>query len=216
MANDPLPDDVEPDAVEGANEWDDYAADWDHDEAAQTYASEAFASLLTVLAGRERGLEGARVIDFGCGTGLLTEQLVAAGAKVDAVDTSAAMRRVLQDKIEAHGWTNVRVSDELPQSATSFDLVVCSSVCSFLDDYPAVAAQLVALLREDGLFVQWDWERDDTDAESHGLARAEITDALNDAGLDEVEVDAAFAVAMHGQTMQPLMGHGWQPAPPVA
>ncbi|NQU36936.1 MAG: SAM-dependent methyltransferase, partial [Actinobacteria bacterium] len=70
------------------NEWDDYAANWDSDPGARGYARAAFLSLQPVLADSGVSLAGARVCDFGAGTGLLAEQLVAAGAAVDAVDTS--------------------------------------------------------------------------------------------------------------------------------
>ncbi|RLE24984.1 MAG: hypothetical protein DRJ50_03810, partial [Actinobacteria bacterium] len=104
-------------------------------------------------------LAGARTVDFGCGTGLLTEQLVSAGAAVEAVDTSTEMLAVLDSKVAQHSWTTVGTGTEVPTTKQVFDLIVCSSVCSFLDDYPGTVADLVALLRPGGLFVQWDWER---------------------------------------------------------
>ena len=80
-----------------------------------------------------------RVLDFGAGTGLLTDRLVAEGATVHAVDSSAGMLEVLEAKIADRGWTGVTFGAGLPDSSEVFDLVVCSSVCSFLDDYPATA-----------------------------------------------------------------------------
>jgi len=44
-------------------------------------------------------LARAEVTDFGCGTGLLTERLVSAGAAVHAADTSQAMLDVLDRKV---------------------------------------------------------------------------------------------------------------------
>lgn len=193
------------------SEWDDYADGWDRDEGARAYAGGAFSSLGEALAGRGLRLTGATVIDFGCGTGLLTERLVAAGASVRAVDSSAAMLAVLDEKITARGWTNVETSPVIPTGPGTHDLIVCSSVCSFLDDYPGTVAQLVALLRPGGLFVQWDWERDGEDG--HGLTRTEVTDALAGAGLVDVLVDVGFVVSFGEETMSPLMGLGQKPAP---
>lgn len=200
-----------------ADEWRDYADGWDDEPGTRAYADAAFSSLLPVLDRAGIELPDARVIDFGCGTGLLTEHLVGAGATVMAVDSSDTMLTVLRDKIARSGWTTVTASTDLASVAGDADLVVCSSVCSFLDDYPAAAAQLAGLLRPGGLFVQWDWEREE--AEDHGLTRTEITVALAGAGLDCVEVATAFEVAVEmddqaeeggpqSVVMRPLIGHG--------
>jgi len=192
--------------VTTSNEWDDYADGWDGDEGARAYASAAFTSLEPLLVDAGVALVDARVIDFGCGTGLLTEPLVAAGAAVDAVDTSANMLEVVTAKIAERSWSNVSVSTVLPDEYEAFDLVVCSSVCAFVDDYSAAVAELAARLRPGGLFVQWDWER--TDADDHGLTRTEIDEALTRAGLIDVVVDTAFTVTVGEQTMSPIVGHG--------
>ena len=190
------------------NEWDEYAADWDDDEAARAYAEAAYGSLVSVLAELGRELNGASVLDFGCGTGLLTERLVPVIRNVDAVDTSAAMLDVVQAKIARHGWNEVSAMTSPPTDPESYDLVVCSSVCSFLEDYPGTLAALVDLLVPGGVFVQWDWERDDTDDESHGLSRREIADALTAAGLVSTTVGTAFEVSVGEMTMRPLIGAG--------
>jgi len=192
--------------------WDRYADGWDDHEGARAYARAAFASLESVLDGTGIVLGGAQVVDFGCGTGLLTERLVDAGSEVVAVDTSPAMLAVLEAKIDRHGWTTVTTTAELADSPSGNDLIVCSSVCSFLDDYPGTAGQLTALLRPGGVFIQWDWERSEDD---HGLSRSEVTDALRSAGLERVEVETAFEVEAEGQTMRPLVGHGRRPVEPV-
>ena len=190
------------------SEWDDYAAEWDDDEAARAYSRAAFESLQPAAAEHHLLLDGARVCDFGCGTGLLTERLVGTGAQVDAVDTSPAMLAVLDTKVERRGWTTVHTMSELPAAGPRYDLVVCSSVCGFLEDYPETVAELVSLLVPGGLFVQWDWEADPSADEPHGLTRVAITDALAAAGLEFVTVDVGFRAEVGGETMAPLMGVG--------
>ena len=194
-------------------DWDQHATTWDQDEAARAYAQAAFGSLSAVMAASGHSLEGARVCDFGCGTGLLTERLADNSERVDAVDTSRAMLDVLRSKIERHGWRNVWPASELTSVLANQDLVVCSSVCAFLDDYPGTVGQLVARLRPGGLFVQWDWKRDDHDPESHGLSRDEIRAVLTGAGLSSVSVDTAFDLSVDGQTMKPLIGFGQRLTP---
>lgn len=195
------------------DEWDQYAPGWDQDLAARAYAAAAFSSLQEIA--REGGvrLAGAQVIDFGCGTGLLTERLVSAGASVYAVDTSPAMLAVVDDKVAQHGWTRVETSMKLPATAPSYDLIVCSSVCAFLDDYPATAAELVAHLRPGGIFVQWDWER--TVGDPDGLDRTEIRAALDGANLVGISVETGFAISVGELTMSPLVGVGRRPQDPT-
>ena len=195
--------------------WDEHAAAWDDDPSARSYATAAFSSLVAALAERGVPLDGATVCDFGCGTGLMTEQLVDMVESIDAVDTSAAMLDVLAHKITDHGWQHVRLLGDAPASQESHDLVVCSSVCSFLDDYPGTVQRLADLLRPGGVFVQWDWERDDAEGDAHGLSRREIEQAVASAGLVRVHVDIAFKVEIDGQVMQPLIGVGQKPHNPV-
>jgi len=194
--------------------WDDFADGWDDDPAAIAYAKAAFSSLELVLADRERTLDRAGVLDFGCGTGLLAEQLVDRVAAIDAMDTSPAMLAVLRGKAERHGsarpWANVRVLEALPTSG-SYDLIVASSVCSFLDDYRGVVAHLASLLAAGGTFVQWDWEQDPTDDDSHGLTREAVAEALTSAGLEMVTVDTAFEVRVGDAVMAPIVGAGSKP-----
>jgi trans-aconitate methyltransferase len=194
--------------------WDAYADGWDTDEMVRAYAEAAFASLGPVLSKAGISPTGARAVDFGAGTGLLTERLARAGAEVVAVDTSSAMLAVLEDKIAQAGWSSVATTTDLDEVAPEHDLVVCSSVCAFLDDYPQTVADLVGLLRPGGLFVQWDWERAPGPAgdDDHGLTRAEIETTLRRAGLEAIEVGEAFAVDVGDAVMRPLIGHGRRPA----
>lgn len=192
-----------------SNPWDEYAAGWDDDRVARAYAAAAFDSLVAVLDDRRVPLEGARVCDFGCGTGLLTERMVGAGVRsVDAVDTSAAMLARISAKIRERGWADVRPSATLPDSMGTHDLVVCSSVLGFVEDHPGTVKSLSALLAPGGVFVHWDWERDRGDADPVGLGRDGIRRALVAAGLVAVHVGTAFEIPVGEETMRPLMGVG--------
>lgn len=193
------------------NEWDEYAAGWDQDEAAQAYAQAAFDSLETVLADQDGSLVRARVCDFGCGTGLLTERFAAVVERVDAVDTSVAMLDVLRSKAQRHGWTNVQPVTSVNSLGVDLDLVVCSSVCAFLEDYPATVERLISHLRPGGLFVQWDWERDENDPDPPGLSRDTVREVLTSAGLTSVTVASGFDISVGEDNMSPLMGIGRRP-----
>ncbi len=191
--------------------WDEEAATWDKDPAVRAYAGAAFESLVAAAGAFSLKLTGARVCDFGCGTGLLTERLAERVARVDAVDSSGAMLAVLADKIERQRWADVRAHAALPADET-YDLVVCSSVCAFLEDYPGTVEELVCRLRPGGAFVQWDWELDPAAEEPFGLTRQVIHGCLEAAGLEVLTVDTGFSVPFEDQVMRPLMGLGRKPA----
>ena len=189
-------------------DWDEHASTWDEDPVARTYSRAALDSLRAEAAWHGVALTGARICDFGCGTGLLTEQLSGKAARIDAIDSSPAMLEVVRAKIGRNGWAHVRALSALPPAGEAYDLIVCSSACAFLEDYPATARLLASRLRAGGLLVQWDWELDPDDAEPYGLSREEIREALTAAGLGAVRVGTAFHVPIDDATMTPLMGSG--------
>ena len=202
--------------------WDSYADDWDEDEGARAYSEAAFECLTRLCAERSVRLVGARTCDFGCGTGLLTEKLAPVCAGVIAVDTSNRMIDRLRHKIERLSLTNVHTTTEAIEHAahhnpalfgSPFDLVVCSSVCAFLDDYAGTVGILVRLLRPGGLFIQWDWELDPHADESFGLTRERVTATLSSSGLEAIKVTGAFEVPMGDKTVGPLVGVGQAPPP---
>ena len=191
--------------------WAEVAGDWHRDAGPRMYARAAYESLIEVLDVHDLTLDGAAVCDFGCGTGLLIEQIVDRVGSIDAVDTSAAMLAELEANIDRSGWTNVHPSERIPRRQGSHDLVVGSSVLGFVDDHPATVRRLASLLRPGGILVHWDWERLDGDDDGHGLSRSEVRSALEAAGLVDVVVDTAFELDVDGQTMRPLVGVGVRP-----
>ena len=192
-------------------DWDQHAADWDERTAVQTYAASAFRSLTSLAEETDFSLAGCSAFDFGCGTGLLTERLASVCAHIDAFDTSPTMRDVLSAKIDRHQWRHVRLLEQLPPASQRYDLIVCSSVLSFVDDYPTMVDMLLRHLAVGGLFVQWDWELDPNDDQSHGFTREEIRRTLTEAGLTGVAVGVAFEATVDDSTMRPLIGSGRRP-----
>lgn len=188
--------------------WDDAAATWDDDQAVQAYSRAAFRSLQEVLSARGASLAGARVLDFGCGTGLLTAQLAAEAAHVIGLDTSAAMLSVLDQK----GISNVQTtSGPLAALDVEVDLITCSSVLAFVPDYPAAVRALAEKLAPGGLLVQWDWALDPGAEEPFGFTPDDIQAALAAAGLVDVSVEIGFREPFAGNIMAPLRGVGRKP-----
>jgi len=157
--------------------WDVYAAGWDDNEDVIAYSKKAFKSLSEVVE-----LAGLRIFDFGCGTGLLTEQMAKYAERIVALDPSSKMVAVLKSK----KLRNVdAISEEVtketlqrrPDFVSDFDLVVASSVCAFLPDYQLTLGLLKSLLKPNGLIVQWDWLKSGEDQE-FGFTLGQVTAAI--------------------------------------
>jgi 2-polyprenyl-3-methyl-5-hydroxy-6-metoxy-1,4-benzoquinol methylase len=197
--------------------WDEYADRWDDDAAVRAYSGGAISALLRLEEAEEVQLGGARVLDFGCGTGLLAEKMAAKVDWVVALDTSRAMIEVLKGKVSRRSLDRVLpIAGSLEDALATqgdvfkhpFDLITCSSVCAFLDDYPETVESLAKLLRPGGALVQWDWELDPDSDEPFGLTRGQIEGALSAAGLKVVRVDVAFDIEFEDKHMRPLIGVG--------
>ena len=69
-----------------SNEWDEYAENWDVDLTVKQYAKNAFSTLIDEISINELS-----ILDFGCGTGALTELLNHNAKHIVAIDPSSAM-----------------------------------------------------------------------------------------------------------------------------
>jgi 2-polyprenyl-3-methyl-5-hydroxy-6-metoxy-1,4-benzoquinol methylase len=192
-----------------ADSWDDFAADWDDEPDVRKYADKAFESWQRKAAPLILSMAETRVLDFGCGTGLLTEKLAPLCQHVVAVDTSVEMIGVLKRKIIEAGVKNVtplvtsidsKAITEYRDTLGQFGLVVASSVCSFLPDFEATLCHIVTAMKPGGMFVQWDW-LDDMPAEK-------ICDGYAKAGMICISVEKEFDLADKGGSMTVVMGIG--------
>lgn len=192
------------------NEWDEYASSWDNVSSVQQYSQAAFSSLLEELEALGKTLKDMEVLDFGCGTGTLTEKLVHAGCKVTALDTSKGMLDVLRSKAHSGKWADkINVIDDITGTKDTFDLIACSSVCAFLTNYESEVQNLVTMLKPGGVWIQWDWEKEESEnSNSSGLSRLQIENSLLSAGLKNIAVKTAFSIPFEGQEMKPLLGRG--------
>ena len=75
--------------------WNEHASSWDDKPEVKLYADKAFASLVAQTDLRGAGWTSKRVLDFGCGTGLLAQKVAPYVGELIAVDTSEKMIAVL-------------------------------------------------------------------------------------------------------------------------
>ena len=103
-------------------------------------------------------LAGARLLDVGCGGGLLSEAMAKAGAKVTALDLAPELVKVARlHALESGVEVDYRVQpvEQLASAEPgSFDTVTCMEMLEHVPDPAAILAACAALLRPGGrLFV---------------------------------------------------------------
>lgn len=192
--------------------WDYHAVGWDGNKDVRIFAAKAFDSFNKRVAPLIPNLADGRILDFGCGTGLLSEKFAPLCKHIVAVDTSAKMIDMLRDKMIAKGIENVTplhtaintgTVRRRPELAEKFDLIVASSVCSFLPDYEATLRDLSSMMKPGGCFVQWDWLAD--------MPIDRIRDAYEATGLAVLCVEEAYTMEMEDESMPVVMGVAQSP-----
>jgi 2-polyprenyl-6-hydroxyphenyl methylase / 3-demethylubiquinone-9 3-methyltransferase len=114
--------------------------------------------LRTEFVAARASLPGARVLDVGCGGGLLAESLARAGAQVTAIDLAPAMIEVARlhaaDSGLAIDYRRCGAEELLVGAPTAFDVVTCMEMLEHVPTPPALLVTLTQLLRPGGaLFV---------------------------------------------------------------
>jgi trans-aconitate methyltransferase len=126
---------------------------------------------------------GEQVLDLGCGDGVLTKKLVAAGCRVIAVDSSAEQIAAAR----ARGLDARRGRAETLPFKAEFDAVFSNAVLHWIRDAEAVIASVHRALKPGGRFV----------AELGGVGcvqsvRLALIDAATRRGLDGAALDPWF------------------------
>lgn len=178
------------------NRFDEKAATWDDDPAKVERAADVARRIEATVA-----LDGStRLLEYGAGTGLVTQALRHRVGPVTLVDTSAGMRAVMQSKIDAGVIPDARVwaldlASEAPPSGEGFDLIVTVMTLHHITDLATVLGAFRALLDEGGHLCIADLEREDGSFHGadfdghHGFDREALSDHLVAAGFRDVRFE---------------------------
>lgn len=144
----------------GIDYFDALSGEWDESERRKDLARHVVESLLAAVPhdGHER------VMELGCGTGLVTAALAPYFSAVLAVDSSPGMLEVLAQKLGRLGLDNVHLMNadfvhQLPKGP--FDLIISSMTLHHVEDVQALFAQAFEQVVPGGYVAFADLEKED-------------------------------------------------------
>ncbi|HEU5178840.1 MAG TPA: bifunctional 2-polyprenyl-6-hydroxyphenol methylase/3-demethylubiquinol 3-O-methyltransferase UbiG [Burkholderiales bacterium] len=99
-------------------------------------------------------LDGARVLDVGCGGGILAEAMARRGARVTGIDLSdkalkVAQLHLLESKLDVQ-YQSVSAEDYAAAHAGEFDVVTCMELLEHVPEPGAMVAACARLVRPGG------------------------------------------------------------------
>jgi 2-polyprenyl-3-methyl-5-hydroxy-6-metoxy-1,4-benzoquinol methylase len=195
--------------------FDDAAATWDEVPRRVEQARAVAAAIVTAM----HLPDDVDVLDFGCGTGLLSLELRPLVASVTGADASAGMLAVLRRKVQERSLSGV---DAVLVDATAplalgrrFDLIVSSMALHHVADPAPLLERLHAHLRPGGRIAMADLDREDgsfhadsTGVFHLGFERAQVAAWLAAAGFADVELTTATTVRKEGREYPIFLASG--------
>jgi len=100
-----------------------------------------------------------RVLDVGCGTGVLLESLARASpqAQLTGVDLSGDMLKIARRRLGSGVDLQVATAESLPFREAAFDIVVSTNVFHFIRQPVAALQEIFRVLKSSGKIVITDW-----------------------------------------------------------
>jgi 2-polyprenyl-3-methyl-5-hydroxy-6-metoxy-1,4-benzoquinol methylase len=182
------------------------AEDYDTTDYRLKYVDEMAAAILERLPEKD-GLE---ILDFGAGTGLLTERLAPHVASIVAVDVSPSMIAKLREKASSLPCRLQTLQLDLTNGdlpSLEVDGIVSTMTFHHIEEPAALLKRLHTLLRPGGFIALCDIDREDgtfhtvdTGVRHHGFDRGEFAKWMEEAGFGDVRIeDVTTIVKPHGE-----------------
>ncbi len=177
------------------------SATWDEEPRRVKLAEE----LAAVIAAEVRLGPDMDVLDYGCGTGLVTLLLKPSVRSITGADTSGGMLEVLREKCRKQGLTNVRTALLQPGSGVAsqgrFHLVVSCMTLHHVADVATLLRDFRTVLLPGGIVAVADLDKEDggfhgdaIPAAHAGFGREEMAGMLEDAGFGDVRAITAAVI----------------------
>jgi 2-polyprenyl-3-methyl-5-hydroxy-6-metoxy-1,4-benzoquinol methylase len=97
------------------------------------------------------------VLDFGCGSGTITNKLSKSVKKIDAIDISKGMISVAKKQAEDGSISNINYAqtsifdDNIEEN--TFDVILSFNVLHYIEDMPNLLTRINLLLKPKGIFI---------------------------------------------------------------
>jgi ubiquinone/menaquinone biosynthesis C-methylase UbiE len=202
------------------NGFDERAASWD-DDPAKVERAHTVALAIRDAVRLDRSM---RLLEYGAGTGLVTQALRDSIGSVTLADTSAGMRTVMNRKIAAGTIADARVwSVDLatePAPDEDFDVIVTVMTLHHIRNTDAILSKFASLLVEGGSLCVADLEEEDGSFHAegfdghHGFDRAALASSLEDAGFTDVTFRICGEVVRDGIVYPLFLATGVRAADP--
>ncbi len=187
--------------TEERKDFDVEAAQWDANPGRVNLANEVADAIIREAA-PSRGMD---VLDYGCGTGLVTLRLQPTVRTITGADSSQGMLGVLREKIRSRGLTNAQTRlvdfEKGGRVEGAFHLVVSSMTMHHVKDTAGLFRQWFDILLPGGLIAAADLDTEDgtfhgdnTGVFHFGFDRDDLKKLLQKSGFHEIRAVTASAM----------------------
>lgn len=192
------------------------AATWDQETRRVTLAN----AITQALAQRVQLTQDQDVLDYGCGTGLVTLALAPMVGSITGADTSPAMLKALAEKADTAGRP-LRLLTLNPQEALAlggpYHLIVSSMTLHHVADIPALFHAFRQHLHPGGQVALADLDEEDgsfheasVPIHHRGFAREQIMTWLRAAGFDNIHLETATTTQKEGKDYSVFLATAWR------